>query len=409
MEGPDQLTGINGATYTYDSIGNMLSDGSWTYTWQHGKQLASMTKATETVTFEYNEDGLRTKKTSTSFGETVYTLHGKNVVHMTQGGHDLHFYYDAQGKPGIVLFDGTPYAYVYNLQGDVIALTDASGAIVCSYGYDSWGVPVARTGPMRIPGTVGFIQPFRYRGYVWDEETGLYYLRSRYYRPSWGRFVSADALILTNLYSYCNNDPVLMNDADGKEGLPFCVDEIIDLDEIDEQRKRRINENWDAVCAHSQQNRRRSNHVAVSRFMWRFGQFEKNKRNFRSDGDSGCAMCVRAGVLGRIGPHSSKVYCAGASSMFNNDMVISGDIEDVGGPDGLIVGMVVGTPMDGAFDDGLYHVEHVGVYAGYYDFGKGPVPAVYSFNTDTNRVNLRPFTDNSWKYYGWHESVVLDP
>ncbi len=287
--------------------------------------------------------------------------------------------------------------------------TAASGDVTYSFGYDSWGVPVTRTGPMRIPGTVGFIQPFRYRGYLWDEETGLYYLRSRYYRPSWGRFISADALILTNLYSYCNNDPVLMNDADGKEGLPFCVDEIIDLDEIDEQRKRRINENWDAVCAHSQQNRRRSNHVAVSRFMWRFGQFEKNKRNFRRDGDSGCAMCVRAGVLGRIGPHSSKVYYAGASSMFNNDMVISGDIEDVGGPDGLIVGMVVGTPMDGAFDDGLYHVEHVGVYAGYYDFGKGPVPAVYSFNTDTNRVNLRPFTDNNWKYYGWHEGVVLDP
>ena len=180
-----------------------------TYTWQHGKQLAQMQKSTETVTFEYNEDGLRTKKTSTSYGETVYTLHGKNVVHMTQGGHDLHFYYDAQGKPGIVLFDGTPYAYHYNLQGDVIALTDASGAIVCSYGYDSWGMPVTRTGPMRIPGTVGFIQPFRYLGYVWDEETGLYYLRSRYYRPSWGRFISADALIKDNLYEYCRNSPII--------------------------------------------------------------------------------------------------------------------------------------------------------------------------------------------------------
>ncbi len=176
-----------------------------------------MTKATDTVTFEYNEDGLRTKKTSTTLGETVYTLHGKNVVHMTQGGHDLHFYYDAQGKPSIVLFDGTPYAYLYNLQGDVIALTDASGAIVCSYGYDAWGVPVTRTGPMRIPGTVGFIQPFRYRGYVWDEETGLYYLRSRYYRPSWGRFVSADETIGCALYTYASDNPTNFADFEGHE------------------------------------------------------------------------------------------------------------------------------------------------------------------------------------------------
>ncbi len=88
----DQLTGINGATHAYDSIGNILTDGNWTYQWQHGKQLRQMTKADgTTVTFEYNEDGLRTKKTSTSLGETIYTLHGKNVVHMTQGGHDLHF------------------------------------------------------------------------------------------------------------------------------------------------------------------------------------------------------------------------------------------------------------------------------------------------------------------------------
>ncbi len=139
---------------------------------------------------------------------------------MTQGGHDLHFYYDAQGKPGIVLFDGTPYAYLYNLQGDVIALANTAGTIVCSYGYDAWGVPVTRTGSMAGSGTVGFIQPFRYRGYVWDEETGLYYLRSRYYRPSWGRFVSADETdniseAESNLYFYCVNSSVNFDDPDG--------------------------------------------------------------------------------------------------------------------------------------------------------------------------------------------------
>ncbi len=97
----------------------------------------------------------------------------------------------------------------------MIALANAAGTIVCSYGYDAWGVPVTRSGSMAGSGTVGFIQPFRYRGYVWDEETGLYYLRSRYYRPSWGRFVSADELVASNLYSYCKNNAVNLIDTNG--------------------------------------------------------------------------------------------------------------------------------------------------------------------------------------------------
>jgi len=66
-----------------------------------------------------------------------------------------------------------------------------SGATLVEYGYGAWGEPVATEGSMA--GTLGKDNPFRYRVYLWDEETGLYYLRSRYYDPVWGRFLNADA------------------------------------------------------------------------------------------------------------------------------------------------------------------------------------------------------------------------
>ena len=202
----DQLTAFDGVTITYDSIGNPLNDGTWTYTWQHGKQLASMSKTGETVSFEYNEDGLRTKKTATSTGTTEYTLHGKNIVHLKNGTDEMHFFYDAQGKPSVVVYGGNKYRYMYNLQGDVIGLVDENGSLVVQYKYDAWGEPTGKAGI--LAGTLGTVQPFRYRGYVFDEETGDYSLCYRYFNPYHGRFVSADYLEVWNQFCYCEDDPV---------------------------------------------------------------------------------------------------------------------------------------------------------------------------------------------------------
>ena len=146
---------------------------------------------------------------------TEYVLHGKNVVHLTRGADELHFYYDAQNKPAVVVFNGTAYGYLYNLQGDIVALVDGLGAKVVEYGYDAWGKPISKTGTMA--GTLGTVQPFRYRGYVFDEETGDYYLRSRYYRAEWGRFLSADSIINGNLYAYCRNSPITCFDPSGEK------------------------------------------------------------------------------------------------------------------------------------------------------------------------------------------------
>ena len=218
----DKLTAVNGSTIRYDAIGNPLSDGTWTYTWQNGRQLQKMQKSGVTAEFVYNADGLRVQKTVNGVA-TKYTLHGKNIVHMTSGTDELHFFYDAQNKPAVVIFNGIAYAYLYDLQGDVIGLVDNNGTQMVSYTYDAWGKMLSKTGT--LASTLGTIQPFRYRGYALDEETELYYNQSRFYNPSIARFITADTTgVLTaslksltekNLFAYCDNNPVMRKDIDG--------------------------------------------------------------------------------------------------------------------------------------------------------------------------------------------------
>jgi RHS repeat-associated protein len=107
------------------------------------------------------------------------------------------------------------------ISGDIVGIIDKGGASVVEYTYDAWGKPTGVTGSMAE--TLGVVNPFRYRGYVWDEETGLYYLRSRYYDPQWGRFLNADtllgkpgALLSHNLFAYCVNNPVNRSDPSGR-------------------------------------------------------------------------------------------------------------------------------------------------------------------------------------------------
>ena len=218
----DKLTAVNGNAIAYDTIGNPLNDGTWTYTWQNGRQLQKMQKSGVTAEFVYNADGLRVQKTVNGV-VTKYTLHGKNIVHMTSGTDELHFFYDAQNKPAVVIFNGIAYAYLYDLQGDVIGLVDNNGTQMVSYTYDAWGKMLSKTGT--LASTLGTIQPFRYRGYALDEETELYYNQSRFYNPSIARFITADTTgVLTaslksltekNLFAYCDNNPVMRKDIDG--------------------------------------------------------------------------------------------------------------------------------------------------------------------------------------------------
>ena len=113
-----------------------------------------------------------------------------------------------------------------NLQGDVIAILNAMGGTVVEYKYDAWGNILSVTGSMAS--TLGAVNPFRYRGYYYDAESGWYYLQSRYYDPQVGRFLNADGIIGANggimgynMFAYCNNNPVIYADESGYEILDY--------------------------------------------------------------------------------------------------------------------------------------------------------------------------------------------
>ena len=114
---------------------------------------------------------------------------------MSKSGSSITYGYNADGKRisktvNGTTYNGNRYFYLKNAQGDVTGLVNASGTQVVSYTYDPWGAPMSTDGTMAS--TLGAANPLRYRGYVYDTETGLYYLSSRYYNPVWGRFINAD-------------------------------------------------------------------------------------------------------------------------------------------------------------------------------------------------------------------------
>ena len=210
----DQLTSYNNQSISYDAMGNPTSYLGSTLTWE-GKQLTGV----GTTTYAYDENGLRTQKT-VSGTTTNYYYNGSVLMSLVQGGNTLLFSYDAQGRAAAVSFNGTYYYYIRNGQGDVIKLIDNSKNTVVEYTYDTWGKQISCTGS--LASTLGVLNPFRYRGYVYDEETNFYYLQSRYYDPTVGRFISADILLSTgqgvighNTYAYCLNNPGTFLDGDG--------------------------------------------------------------------------------------------------------------------------------------------------------------------------------------------------
>ena len=178
-----------------------------------------MSKDTVTWTYTYDANGMRTSRTN---GTTTYNYvyNGSQLTQMTVGTDTLCFTYDASGIPTTVTLNGVVYYYITNMQGDVVGIYTADGTSVCYYNYDAWGRPVTVTNDDNY--TIDDLNPLRYRGYVFDQDTGLFYLQSRYYNPTWGRFINADALVSTgqgqlgnNMFAYCGNNPVDRIDASG--------------------------------------------------------------------------------------------------------------------------------------------------------------------------------------------------
>ena len=159
------------------------------------------------------------------------TQDGEEIVE--HPNHFLVYLYDESGAPiglqyrnktyGTYTFD--TYYFEKNLQGDIIAIYTENGAKIGSYTYDAWGNCTVSTesGTTTIQKRiVRTLNPFRYRGYYYDTDTGLYYLQSRYYNPKWGRFLNADSYLYNrmlgfNLFLYCDNNPVNYLDPYGED------------------------------------------------------------------------------------------------------------------------------------------------------------------------------------------------
>ncbi|GFZ33900.1 hypothetical protein CSC2_44260 [Clostridium zeae] len=217
----DKLTSYDGKAITYDTIGNPLTYNGWTFTWEEGRQLKSMNGNSYNISYKYNDEGIRTEKNVNGV-VTKYHLVDDRVTYESNGTDTIYYTYDDSNSLVSMNLNGIEYYYIKNVQGDIIGLFDKSGTQVVNYTYDSWGKLVTIGGT--LASTLGVKNPYRYRGYRYDTETGLYYLQSRY-NAEWGRFVNADEysilqlaqgeLIKTNLFTYCENNPVNSCDPTG--------------------------------------------------------------------------------------------------------------------------------------------------------------------------------------------------
>ena len=208
----DGLVGYGNETIGYDAMGNPTTyrGKSLEWNWRHLTKYNGMA-------LQYDNVYQRIKR-----GEEEYVYDSQDRIVKKSGAE---FLYDDAGVSGIK-YEGATYMYRRDGQGNIVALIDSSGNVVVKYEYDAWGNHEVYdgSGTKITQGThVGRVNPYRYRGYYYDEELKLYYLKTRYYDPEVGRFINADDITYIdpetinglNLYAYCGNNPVMNVDPNG--------------------------------------------------------------------------------------------------------------------------------------------------------------------------------------------------
>ncbi len=242
----DKLTAYNGQAITYDAIGNPLSyrDGI-AMTWKNGRELDTFTDGTTNVSYSYDSNSVRVSKAVDGVKYTYEYLNGK-LLYETRGEAKFWYSYDSNGILYNIRYtlsdDGTMMSYycTHNSRGDIIGIYNGDGILRAQYKYDAWGNVLSVTdesGNAITSAThVGNLNPFRYRGYYYDTESGFYYLMSRYYDPVTHRFINADGCFQTsniildaNTFAYCRNNPIMFADPTGEHsssitcGDPTCT------------------------------------------------------------------------------------------------------------------------------------------------------------------------------------------
>ncbi|MBE6799522.1 MAG: RHS repeat-associated core domain-containing protein [Ruminococcaceae bacterium] len=173
------------------------------------------------VCYTYNADGIRTQK-DVNGTVTYYTLDGSKIISQKTGNNEIFFEYDASGNVISMTYNNNTYYYVRNIMGDIIGITDANGNLLVTYTYDPYGNLIGFDYDTNEGWEVGYLNPFRFKGYYFDNETGFYYCNSRYYVPEFCRFLNADGYVSTgqgiigfNMFAYCLNNPIIFLDKFG--------------------------------------------------------------------------------------------------------------------------------------------------------------------------------------------------
>lgn len=218
----DQLHFYNGQAITYDAMGNPLQYLGMQMEWEKGHQLKHITGAGLDMYCMYNDSGKRIRKTVNGVTTDFYLDGSAILMQMSSDGSRIDFFYDDKGNVFAMKYQNEMYFYRKNLFGDILGILDSHGTELVKYEYNSWGKLLNLTD--YSSNGLGRKNPFRFKGYYYDEELGMYYLNSRYYDPEVGRFISPDTtdilevqddLYDKNLYAYCDNNSVMRIDSSG--------------------------------------------------------------------------------------------------------------------------------------------------------------------------------------------------
>lgn len=228
--------------YGYDNYGNRTEkrylggDVIERYVWERGRFLSEIRNGDDETKARYTYDasGIRKSKTASGVTTQFYYLGTTLMGEDRSDGTKLRFFYDAEGPCGFRCFDGTEwktYTYVRDIFGDIVMIKDEMGAPRVLYRYDPFGNATVTC--LNLAGRqdnseeerIAKLSPFRYRGYHYDEESGLYYLITRYYDSWTGKFISPDPFSFLDpetvggidLYCYCLDNPIMNVDPLGQD------------------------------------------------------------------------------------------------------------------------------------------------------------------------------------------------
>ena len=228
-DGTDRLMNYGSEEFAYDNLGNPTTYRNMSCVWEKGRQLKNISDGANTVSFTYDEFGMRTTKTAGGI-TTNYVYENGKLLREVTGSEKIDFVY---GSDGIIGFrtGNKNYLYRKNVFGDVTEIYSDNGTLVGKYSYTAFGECIVKVNE----GGIAEKNPIRYRGYYYDEETGLYYLKSRYYDPVTGRFITIDDISYIdpetinglNLYAYCNNNPISNVDPNGNAWWHWLLGAVI--------------------------------------------------------------------------------------------------------------------------------------------------------------------------------------